>query len=61
MSITLQWIAVAIILAIAGIAALMRAKNKSKSDSCDEISDGCTDCALKNKCTDSKPQNKDRL
>lgn len=61
MSITLQWIAVAIILAIAGIAALLKVKNKSKSDCCDEKSDDCADCALKNKCTDSKPENKDRL
>lgn len=54
MSITLQWIAVALILAIAGIAVLLRVKNKSKSDSCDENSDGCAGCALKNKCAGPK-------
>lgn len=58
MSITLQWIAVAMILAIAGIATLVRIKNKSKSGGCNENSDGCADCALKNKCTGSESGSK---
>lgn len=60
MSITLQWIAVAMILAIAGIAALLRVKNKSKSDGCDENRDGCAGCALKNKCAEPESGSKSR-
>lgn len=60
MSITLQWIAVVLILAIAGIAALLKVRNKSKSDGCDENSDGCAGCALKNKCTSSESGSKSR-